>query len=153
MTHDEMSQKLTKLWNKIHKWHPPDPHFGRYEELRAITEREWALVKLAIESGFPATVVPHGWIEGFALVVYAPSTPLYPGVDQEPTPVIQITAQQYPGNDPGAPAYEQPVSALVKLEPDNVWARFAALVQTKENLARLKKEGLGPPATLGRCQY
>jgi hypothetical protein len=148
-----MATRLKEIWNQIHISRPPDPHFGQYRELRAVSDSEWALVKKAIKAGFPATVVPHGWVEGFALVLYEPAEPTYPGVPPDPEPVIQISARQYPGNHPDKVGDEQAVSVAVQREAGNVWERFSALVNTEENLTRLKMDGHPRPASLSACQY
>lgn len=149
-----LADELRTLWGEIHterkstSWRDP----GSYTETRAVTEKEWALVLSAIEQGFPVTLYHHGYFSGFALCVYEPSTPFFPGVEAEPEPVILLAGNQYPGNDPKNLKSEQKLSASSE-GTGGVFEIFEKLCNTPENLARLKQEKIGPPKSRGHYQY
>lgn len=99
-------------------------------------------------------MVPHGWMGGVALVVYEPAPRLYPGVDDEADPILQITACQVPGNKPGTLPCDQKVNVSVeKPTPGGVWALFSKVCGTPENLAALDREGIDRPKSIGHYQY
>lgn len=152
----EMAVKLRKIWDSIHEWRPPQHSrdFGMYIEKRSLTTEEWELVQRAVEDGLPATIVGHGWMGGCALVVCEPRPPLYPGTEDEtsPVPVIQIPATQLPGNDRNKGVYAIDPS-VEKPTPGGAWDLFTKLCNTPRNLAILKREGIEPPKSLGHYQY
>jgi hypothetical protein len=151
-----LGKKLRRIWDDIHTWKPATSwrDFGTYTELRALNEGEWRLIELAVSKGYPATIHPHGWISGVALVVYEPGVPIYPGIDIEPIPVIQVTSAQVPGNSPKKRHDEQRYSPSVERPtPDGTWAIFTKLCNTEANLAVCKREGIQPPQPIGRYQY
>lgn len=144
---------LRTLWNSIHRWKPPEHarDFGIYTETRSLIDSEWRYVQRAIDKGYPATIVPHGWMEGFALVVYEPVEPIYPGVILEPLPVFQLVSTQLPGN--GRNRQKQRYSTKVSNVPGGAWELFSQICGTPENLAALKREGIDPPKSIGHYQY
>lgn len=149
------SAKLRGIWSKIHSYTPPRHarDFGAYEELRALTEREWATVRGAIaKDGYIATIETHRWGFSFALVVYEPHVPIYPGVPAEPCPVILVSAYQIPGNKPRGNAGDQKLSPSAE-RPGGVFEVFEAITSTPENLAACAREGIAPPRHRGYYQY
>lgn len=148
--------KLRALWDKIHKetpgTHPTRDPWGTYTEVRALTEKEWEFVLEAIRKGFPATIYGHGFFSAFALCVYEPSVPIYPGVEPEPKPVLLVAGNQYPGNDPRKNPVEQKLSTSSEGK-GGVFVVFSEVCNTPENLAALKREGIDPPKSRGHYQY
>jgi hypothetical protein len=148
--------KLSEIWDKIHKekpgTHPTRDPWGTYTEVRALTKKEWALVLEAISAGFPATIYGHGFFSSFALCVYEPSTPAYPGIEPDPKPVILVVGNQYPGNDPKKNPYEQKLSTSSE-GTGGVFEIYEKICNTPENLSRLAKEGIDPPKSRGHYQY
>jgi len=152
----DYAKELQALWDKIHTerpgTHPVRDPWGTYTEIRALTKKEWALVLEAIKQGFPATIHGHGFFSSFALCVYEPSAPVYPGIEPEPKPVILVVGNQYPGNNPKKNPRDQKLSASSN-DADGVFSIYEKICLTPENLANLKKEGIDPPKSRGHYQY
>jgi len=157
------AKRLKKIWWSIHTEHvPPEsyhPRMGRarprgsiYTDTRAVTEPEWAFIRKAIKDGFPATIHCHGFGFIFALCVYEPTIPIYPGVPVEPTPLLVISSRQIPGNTPTGNSGDQKIDPSPE-RPGGVFEIFEAICNTPENLAALKREGLPAPGRRGEYQY
>lgn len=150
------AEQLRALWDDIHKEtlirdNSRREHYS-YKETRALTEQEWELVVDAIQEGFPATLYSHGFGFTFAICVFEPSVPMYPGTEEKPKPVILVAANQYPGNGPEKLRDEQKLSCSASGK-GGVFDVFEALCNTPENLARLKQEGLEIPQARSRYEY
>lgn len=150
------ADQLRALWKEIGRPHPPngprDP--GSYEEVRGITEEEWETIVRAVEGGFPATITSARYGFSFGLLVFEPSPPpLFPGTEEEqqPKPVLFVTAWQFPGNDPRRHLSDQKFS--VHAHREGVWEKFSALCETPENLARCAREGIEAPGERGSYVY
>jgi len=152
----DYATQLRVLWDKIHTerpgTHPVRDPWGSYTEVRALTKKEWTLVLDAIKQGFPATIHGHGHFSSFAICVYEPSTPIFPGIEPEPKPVILIVGNQYPGNDPKKNSRDQKLSASSE-DTGGVFEVFEKICNTPENLTRLKQEKIDPPKSRGHYQY
>lgn len=151
----DLGKRLNAIWNEIHSWKPPETwrDFGQYTEKRALTEEEWAETKAAIASGFPATIVGHGWFGGVALIVYEPANSVYPGDEAEAVPVLQITGYQIPGNNPDHQKPQAFDPSVERPTRGGVWDVFTALCNAEANLALLKRENIDPPQSIGHYQY
>jgi hypothetical protein len=149
-----MADRLKSLWDDIHthrkgtSWRDP----GSYTETRALTKKEWALVLSAIKEGYPASIYTHGFGFAFALGVFEPVVPTYPGVPVEPNLIFLMAANQYPGNSPKKNGADQKLRTNAE-RPGGVFEVFEALCNTPENLAALDREGIERPKSRGHYQY
>jgi len=118
---------------------------------RAATEEEWDLIQRAVtEAGFVATIGSTSFGFSFALLVYAPYEPIFPGIPSEPRLVLTLSAKQFPGNDPHGTA--QPTHTSTERD-GGVFDVFGDLANNPKNLAACAREGVNPPRYRGWYSY
>lgn len=118
---------------------------------RAATEEEWCLIQRAVsEAGFVATIKSISFGFSFALCVYAPYEPIFPGIPSEPRLVLTLAAKQFPGNDPHGTS--QPTHTSTERD-GGVFDVFRDLAHSPKNLAACEREGVDPPRYRGWYSY
>lgn len=151
----DAGRAVRAIWDKIHSWTPPEDwsDFGHYEQKRSLTESEWTRIQEVANSGsLIATIGSFGMIQGFALLLFEPAEPIYPGADLSTILVLKLPATQLPGNSPDNP-HEERYSTRVEMVPGGAWDLFTRLCNTERNLAALKANGIEPPKNVGHYQY